>query len=64
MKFQMIIDSSSKVIVLTPENDGERMMLASCIRDRDTSPQEGAVTFKMSDDRAPYKKVIAVEVSL
>lgn len=69
MKFQLVIEAAEKRLVLIPESPGETLMLGSICdpNSRHTEHSESksvSIHVEASDDRAPYRKVKSLVITL
>lgn len=72
MKIQLIIEGTERSVVMVPENDGDKVVLAA-VAGRQPDPREGNTTvlpdeakvkIDWSEDRAPYKKPLKLSIIL
>lgn len=69
MKFQLLMENDTKKIVLVPENQNEALFLGTIVdpnriaHDSGDDTTTARVTAEVSSDRAPYRKVVKLNIT-
>lgn len=66
MKFSLTFEGNAKMILLTPENPGEALLLASLVAENGArvAEKEAEIQFEWTSDRPPYKRCTKMMVVL